>query len=221
MANQDDTRPDLPAQDRKIPRAAIYARCSTLNGQNPEMQLGELRAFCQRRGWPVGGEYVDAGVSGSKEHRPQLDRLLADCRRRRVDVVLVYRYDRFARSLRQLINALEDFRSLGIDFISLHEGVDTSTANGRLVFGIFASIAEFERELIRDRVRSGLAAAKAKGKRIGRPKVAVDALRIASLRRQGRSWAQIKAETGISKGTAQRAMAGMPKTPVATVSPSA
>jgi len=133
-----------------------------------------------------------------------------------VDAVVVYRYDRFARSLRQLVLALEEFRSLGIDFISLHEGVDTSTPNGRLIFGIFASIAEFERELIRDRVRSGLAAAKAKGKRIGRPKVAVDALRIASLRRQGRSWAQIKDDTGISKGTAQRAMAGLPKTPVAT-----
>src|SRR5437899_5378194 len=94
-------------------------------------------------------------------------------RKRFVDAVVVYRYDRFARSLRQLVLALEEFRSLRIDFISLHEGVDTSTPNGRLIFGIFASIAEFERELIRDRVRSGLAAAKAKGKRIGRPKVAV------------------------------------------------
>ena len=117
--------------------------------------------------------------------------------------------------------ALEEFRALGIDFISLHEGVDTSTPNGRLVFGIFASMAEFERELIRDRVRSGLAAARAKGKRIGRPRVPVDALRIGSLRHQGRSWAQIKADTGISKGTAQRAMAGLPKTPVATAPPSA
>ena len=92
-----------------------------------------------------------------------------------MDAVVVYRYDRFARSLRQLVLVLEEFRALGIDFISLHEGVDTSTPNGRLIFGIFASIAEFERELIRDRVRSGLAAARAKGKRIGRPKVAVDA----------------------------------------------
>jgi len=143
------------------------------------------------------------------------------CRKRLVDAVVVYRYDRFARSLRQLVLALEEFRALGIDFISLHEGVDTSTPNGRLVFGIFASIAEFERELIRDRVRSGLAAARAKGKRIGRPRVPVDALRIGFLRHQGRSWAQIKADTGISKGTAQRAMAGLPKTPVATASPSA
>jgi putative DNA-invertase from lambdoid prophage Rac len=95
--------------------------------------------------------------------------------------------------------------------------VDTSTPNGRLVFGIFASIAEFERELIRDRVRSGLAAAKAKGKRVGRPRVAVDALRIASLRGQGRSWSQITSETGVSKGTAQRAIASLPKTPIAAV----
>ena len=137
------------------PRAALYARVSTNNGQNPEMQLNELREYCQRRGWEVAGEYTDNGVSGSRERRPQLDRLLADCRRRAVDAVVVYRYDRFARSLRQLVNALEEFRSLGIDFISLHEGVDTSTPNGRLVFGIFASIAEFERELIRDRVKSG------------------------------------------------------------------
>jgi DNA invertase Pin-like site-specific DNA recombinase len=131
-------------------RAAIYARVSTANGgQSPEMQLIELREYCARRGWEIAGEYVDAGISGAKERRPQLDALLAVCRKRRVDAVVVYRYDRFARSLRQLVNALEEFRALGIEFISLHEGVDTSTANGRLVFGIFASIAEFERELIR------------------------------------------------------------------------
>ena len=138
-----------------------------------------------------------------------------------MDAVVVYRYDRFARSLRQLVNSLEEFRALDIEFISIHEGVDTSTPNGRLIFGIFASIAEFERELIRDRVRSGLAAAKAKGKRIGRPKVAVDVLRIASLRRQGRSWAGITRETGITKGTAQRAMDTLPKTPPANHSLSA
>ena len=166
-------------------RAAIYARVSTHNGQNPEMQLNEVRAYCERRQWVVAGEYVDTGISGSKEHRPALDRLLTDCRRRAIDAVVVYRYDRFARSVRQLVNALEEFRSLGIDFVSLHEGVDTSTPNGRLVFGIFASIAEFERELIRDRVRSGLAAAKARGKQLGRPRVTVDELKIAELRAEG------------------------------------
>jgi DNA invertase Pin-like site-specific DNA recombinase len=138
-------------------RAALYARISTVNhGQDPEVQLGEIRDFCKRRGFTVAHEYVDKGISGSRERRPALDKLLVACRKRLVDAVVVYRYDRFARSLRQLVNALEEFRSLGIDFISIHEGVDTSTPNGRLVFGIFASIAEFERELIRDRVRSWL-----------------------------------------------------------------
>jgi DNA invertase Pin-like site-specific DNA recombinase len=186
-------------------RAAIYARVSTNNGQNPEMQLIELRAYCEKRGWEVAGEFVDVGVSGAKERRPALDRLLALCRKRGVDAVIVYRYDRFARSLRQLVNALEEFRALGIDFVSLHEGVDTSTPNGRLVFGIFATIAEFERELIRDRVRSGLAAAKAKGKRLGRPRVTVDAAEIARLRAGGDSWSTVGKKMGLGEGTVRRA----------------
>ena len=133
-------------------RAAIYARVSTHNGQNPEMQLDEVREYCRQRGWEIVKECAGEGISGSKEHRPALDRLLADCRKRLVDAVVVYRYDRFARNLCQLVNALDEFRALSIDFVSLHEGVDTSTPNGRLVFGIFAAIAEFEWELIRDRV---------------------------------------------------------------------
>jgi DNA invertase Pin-like site-specific DNA recombinase len=215
--------PSKQSSTKPLIRAALYARISTLNhGQDPEVQLLELREFCQRRGFAIAQECVDKGICGSREQRPALDKLLADCRKRLVDAVVVYRYDRFARSLRQLVNALDEFRSLGIDFISIHEGVDTSTPNGRLVFGIFASIAEFERELIRDRVRSGLAAAKAKGKRVGRPRVAVDVRRIASLRCAGRSWAEITLQTGVSKGTAQRAMASsLPKTPAARTSPSA
>ena len=186
-------------------RAALYARVSTHVGQNPEMQLAELRSYCQRRGWEIAGEYVDVGVSGAKERRPQLDRLLVDCRKRGVDAVVVYRYDRFARSLRQLVNALCEFEALGIQFISLHEGVDTSTPNGRLVFGIFASIAEFERDLIRERVRSGLAAARARGKRLGRPPALVDASKIAALRAQGCGWREIAAELGVGVGTVMRA----------------
>jgi DNA invertase Pin-like site-specific DNA recombinase len=190
-------------------RGALYARVSTLGGQNPEMQLRELREYCERRGLQIVDEFVDHGISGSRERRPALDRLLADCRKRLVDAVIVYRYDRFARSLRQLVNALEEFRVLGIDFISLHEGVDTSTPNGRLIFGIFASIAEFERELIRDRVRSGLASAKAKGKALGRPRVYADTARISSLRAQGRTWTAIAGELGIGEGTVRRAFAGI------------
>jgi DNA invertase Pin-like site-specific DNA recombinase len=176
------------------------------------MQLDELRAYCKKRGWHVAGEFVDKGISGAKEHRPALDRLLSLCRKRSIDAVVVYRYDRFARSLRQLVNALEEFRALGIDFVSLHEGVDTSTPNGRLVFGIFASIAEFERELIRDRVRSGLAAARSKGKRLGRPRVAVDIAMIRCLRAEGASWPTIAKKLGIGVATAYAAFATFRKT---------
>jgi DNA invertase Pin-like site-specific DNA recombinase len=177
-----------------------------MHNQNPEVQLAELREHATRRGWEVVGEYIDRGITGARERRPELDRLWVDCRKRKVDAVLVYRYDRFARSLRQLVNALEEFRALGIDFISLHEGVDTSTPNGRLVFGIFASIAEFERELIRGRVISGLAAAVARGVRLGRPKRTVDAAEIARLRASGASWREVAERMGIGVGTAVRAL---------------
>jgi DNA invertase Pin-like site-specific DNA recombinase len=203
-------------------RVALYARVSTLNhGQDPEVQLRELRAYCERRGFEIADTYVDKGISGSRERRPALDRLMVACRKRLVDVVLVYRYDRFARSLRQLVNALEEFNSLGVDFVSLHEGVDTSSPNGRLFFGIFASIAQFERELIRDRVRSGLAAAKAKGKRLGRPRVEANAHRIASLRASGASWRTISREVGVSVRTVRRLAAGCGNNPpeLRTVNP--
>jgi DNA invertase Pin-like site-specific DNA recombinase len=195
-----------------LKRAVLYARVSKLHGQNPQMQVEELRAYCKHRGWEMTGEFVDT-VCGAKEQRQALDRLWAACRKREVDAVVVYRYDRFARSLRQLVNALEEFRALGIDFVSLHEGVDTSTPNGRLVFGIFASIAEFERELIKDRVRSGIAAARAKGRRLGRPRATADATRIALLRDQGRSWREIARETGLGLGTVRRATAERAKNP--------
>jgi DNA invertase Pin-like site-specific DNA recombinase len=186
-------------------RVALYARVSTHAGQNPEMQLAELREYCARRGWEIFSEFVDVGISGARERRPELDRMLAACRRRLMDAVVVYRYDRFARSLRQLVNALCEFDALGIQFVSLHEGVDTSTPNGRLVFGIFASIAEFERELIRERVRSGIAAARAQGKRIGRPRRPVDSNRVRELRASGWSWAKIASELGAGLGTVHRA----------------
>jgi DNA invertase Pin-like site-specific DNA recombinase len=167
-------------------------------------QLEELRCYCERRQLQIIGEYTDEGISGSKESRPALNRLLADARLRRFDCVLVYRYDRFARSLRQLVNALAEFDSLGIHFISLHEGIDTSTPNGRLVFGIFASIAEFERSLIAERVRSGQNAARKRGVRFGRPCVAADTRQVAALRAQGLSYAEIAQRLHISTGTAFR-----------------
>jgi DNA invertase Pin-like site-specific DNA recombinase len=186
-------------------KAAIYGRVSTVD-QSVDMQMDELRTFCERRGFQIAQEYVDQGVSGTKESRPALNRLLTDARRRRFDAVLVYRYDRFARSLRQLVNALGEFDALGVHFISLHEGIDTSTPSGRLVFGIFASIAEFERSLITERVKSGQAAARRRGAKFGRPRADVDTQNLAELRRQGLSYAKIAKATGLSVGTVFRAV---------------
>jgi DNA invertase Pin-like site-specific DNA recombinase len=198
-------------------RTALYARVSTTNnGQDVQMQVREFREFCKNRGWDISGEYIDAGVSGAKDSRPELNRLMADAKRRKFDAVVVYRFDRFARSTRHLVNALAEFNALSIQFVSMHEGIDTSTPNGRLVFGIFASIAEFERELIRDRVRSGLRNAKSKGQRLGRPRVSVDASQVATLRANGASWSDVCAETGLSAGTAKRAFYSLSRNPSET-----
>jgi DNA invertase Pin-like site-specific DNA recombinase len=183
-------------------RVAIYARVSTTNhGQDVGLQTGDLRQFAEARGWRLADEYVDSGVSGSKDSRPELNRLMADAKRRKFDVVLVWKLDRFGRSLRHLVNALAEFESLGIAFVSLSDNLDLSTASGRLMFNIIGAMAEFERELIRERVKAGMKNAKAKGTRIGRPRVAVDAARIAALRAAGLSWPKIARELGVSVGT--------------------
>jgi DNA invertase Pin-like site-specific DNA recombinase len=175
------------AQMKEQPICALYARVSTRKGQDPMTQLRELRAYCKRRGWQVKGEYVDHGISGAKDSRPALDQLMQDCRKRVVSAVIVYRYDRFARSLAHLVNALSEFDSLGIDFISLHEAVDTTTPNGRLIFGIFASIAGFERDLIVQRIKSGLDLARARGRRLGRkPVLRLSAEQATQLKREHR-----------------------------------
>ncbi len=180
-------------------RTVIYARVSTANGQqSPEMQLRELLEYAERRGWEIVGKYVDVGISGAKEKRPELDRLLADAHRRRFDAVVVWRFDRFARSVSQLLRALETFKALGIEFVSLSEQVDTSTPTGKMVFTVLGAVAELERSLIAERVRAGLRNARAKGKRLGRPRAAVDAARMATLRAQGRSLRAISAELGCS-----------------------
>jgi DNA invertase Pin-like site-specific DNA recombinase len=169
-------------------RTALYARVSTLAGQDPEMQLRELRQFASARGWHVIGEYVDTGISGSVESRPELNRLMEDAWKRRFDVVAVWRFDRFARSTKHLLTALEEFRALGIQFISYTENIDTTTPLGAAVFTIVAAVATLERDLIRERVRAGLRNARSKGKRLGRPKAYVNADRIAALRASGASW---------------------------------
>jgi len=140
-----------------------------------------------------------------------LNQLMSDACRRRFDAILVWKIDRFGRSLKHLVNSLAELAALGVAFVSLRDNLDLSTPSGRLMFQIIGAMAEFERALIQERVRAGLRNAQAKGKRLGRPPVVADAARIASLRSQGHSWAQITAEVGVSKGTAQRAVAGLPK----------
>jgi DNA invertase Pin-like site-specific DNA recombinase len=154
----------------KPTRVALYARTSTTNhGQDVTMQTRELKEYIERRGWHLAGDYVDAGISGSKQQRPELDRLMQDAHRRRFDVVCVWRFDRFARSVSHLLRALETFRALGIDFVSFSEQMDTSTPAGKMVFTVLGAVAELERSLIVERVRAGMRNARAKGKRIGRP----------------------------------------------------
>jgi DNA invertase Pin-like site-specific DNA recombinase len=213
MAKTQRTIPCSFAQENpvSIARVALYARVSTLNGQDPEMQLRELREYSSRRGWSISNEYIDQGISGSKESRPALNELMGDAHRRKFDAVLVWKIDRFGRSLKHLVNSLAELGALGVAFISFRDNLDLSTPSGRLMFQIIGAMAEFERALIQERVRAGLRNAEAKGRRLGRPRVVVDASRIASLRSQGRSWSQIRAELGVSKGTAQRAVAELPK----------
>src|ERR1700681_3493928 len=183
-------------------KAAIYARVSTTNhGQDASMQTRELREYCERRGFEIVDEYTDIGISGSKDSRPELNRLMADAHKRRFDVVCVWRFDRFARSVSHLLRALETFKALGIDFCSFSEQMDTSTPTGKMVFTVLGAVAELERSLIVERVRAGLRNARAKGKQLGRPRVSVDAARIATLRASGLSWPKIADELGVSVGT--------------------
>jgi len=183
-------------------RAAIYARVSTKNnGQNPETQLVALRGYVQNRGWEITAEYVDHGISGSKDSRPQLDRLMKDARARKLDVVIVARFDRFARSTRHLILALEEFQSLGVDFISLNESIDTSTAMGKMVFTVLGAVAELERNIIRERVTAGLRRAKKEGKTLGRPRVIVDREKVRQLHGHGSSVRIIANQLGLTKST--------------------
>lgn len=189
-----------------INRVALYARVSTLNGQNPEMQLAELREYAARRGWMVAGEYVDLGVSGSKESRPELNRMIQDAHRRRFDAVLCWKLDRLGRSLKHLVTTIEDLASYGVSFVALRDNLDLSTPSGRLMMHIIGAMAEFERELIRERVTAGIAAARKRGARIGRPKTCISADKVQALRDAGTPWRAIAKRLGVGTGTAVRAL---------------
>ena len=184
---------------------ALYARVSTLD-QHCEVQLADLRRYASQR-FGSSYEYIDVGVSGTQRRRPQLDMLIKDAHKRLFEVVMVWKFDRFARSLKHLIDSLEEFRALGIDFISYTEGVDTTTPSGQLLFHVVGAVAQFERDLIAERVRAGLAHARALGKHIGRPRAEVDFAQVANLRNQKLSLRNIAKSLGIPVSRVRRALA--------------
>lgn len=191
-------------------RVALYARVSTANqGQDPRMQTRELREYVVRRGWTVAGEYVDIGISGTKEKRPELDRLMTDAHRRCFDCVVVWKFDRFARSVSHLLRALETFKAQGIEFVSFSEQMDTSTPAGKMVFTVLGAVAELERSLIVERVRAGLRNARAKGKRLGRPNARVDENAIARLRSNGQTVREIATALGYSRSLVHKTLSKM------------
>src|SRR5713101_2040046 len=203
--------PQASAHADRIPRVALYGRVSTTTGQDPQMQLRELREYADRRGWQFASEYVDRGVSGAKDSRPELNRLMTDAHRRRFEIVAVWKFDRFARSVSHLLRALETFKALGIEFVSLSEQVDTSTPTGKMVFTVLGAVAELERSLIAERVRAGLRNARAKGKRLGRPRKDLDSRIIATLRGQGLGWRAVAKQLGVGVGTLYRMACGRSK----------
>ena len=198
------------------PRVGLYARVSTKN-QNPELQLTELRRVAAQRGWVIVNTYMDHGVSGAKAARPALDQLMADARGGKLDVVAVWRFDRFARSTRHLLQALEEFRALNVDFVSMREAIDTSTPMGKVVFTMIAAVAELERDVIRERVQAGVDRARAQGKQLGRPRRELDLRAAHILLDRGHSQREVAGMLGIPRATLRRrlqdAAVGGPESP--------
>jgi len=181
-------------------KAAIYARVSTKD-QSCELQLRDLRAYCAARNLTLLQEYVDIGQSGAKDSRPMLNDMMAEARKRKYDAIIVWRFDRFARSTKHLLLALEEFRSLGIQFISYQENIDTTSPLGQALFTIVSAVAQLERDLIKERVNAGIRCAKAAGKQLGRPRRIVDAEMIVALQASGSSLRDIATELGLGYGT--------------------
>ncbi len=187
--------------------AAIYARVSTLD-QEPENQLQELRRYVRARSWPEAVEYVDKGVSGSKDRRPALDRLIRDARRRRFDVLICWRLDRLGRSLKHLVTLLDELNAVGVSFVSLGEGIDCTTPAGTLQLHILAALAQFERARIVERVQAGLQRAKRQGRTLGRPRVSISRFQLARV--QGLSTRAAAKVLGMPRSTLQRYLAQKP-----------
>jgi DNA invertase Pin-like site-specific DNA recombinase len=182
-------------------KVALYARVST-DGQDPAIQLVALRAHVAQRGWQIAEEFIDRGGSGAKDRRPALDRLMKAAWAGQFQTVLVWRFDRVARSVKHLVTALETFRGLNVGFVSMQEQIDTSAPIGQAMFTIMGAMAQLERDLIRERIHGGLRKARAEGKRLGRRPAAVNRFQIAELQRQGLSYREIGRKLGIPRSTA-------------------
>ena len=193
----------------KSDKVGLYGRVSTTDkGQDPELQLKDLRTYANARGWKVFGEYVDKGESGAKDRRPELDRLMEDARKRRIDGILVWKLDRFGRSLKSLVTTLEELRALGIQFVSYTENLDFSTPAGRAMANLIGVFAEFERDLIRERVRAGIQNAKSKGIRVGRRPLIDEKLlgTVRDMKGKGMSLRNISKELGVSKSLVHKSL---------------
>src|SRR6201981_3861933 len=187
-------------------RTAIYARVSTKD-QSCALQIRDLKTYCKARKFAIFREYIDSGESGAKDSRPKLNDLMADARKRKFDAILVWRFDRFARSTKHLLLALEEFRSLGVQFFSYQENIDTSSPLGQALFTIVSAVAQLERDLIRERVSAGVRNARAKGKEFGRPRRVVNQDELRRLRLEGASLRQIAATLGVGYGTVRLRLA--------------
>ena len=195
-------------------RCGIYARVSTTaKGQDPRVQLLDLRNYAKSRNWSVIGEFVDVGISGTKDSRPELNRLMELARKRKLDSILVWRFDRFARSTSHLLRSLEEFKQLGIDFCSYQENLDTSTPLGQAMFTIVSAVAQLERDILIERVQAGLRKARSLGKRLGRPHSAVDTKKLLELKAKGVPVRSIGKMLGISSATVSRASKVLQKPP--------
>jgi DNA invertase Pin-like site-specific DNA recombinase len=199
----------------EMKRVGIYCRVSTKE-QNTDNQLLDLRRYCEARSWQIVTEEMDAGISGTISDRPALNRIMGMVRQRKIDVLLVWRFDRLARSLSHLVGTMEELRTLGVNFCSYQEQVDTSTSTGALCFGIFAAIAQFERALIVERVHAGLRRAKSQGKLLGRPRATIDRTKAEGLAARGMSRVEIGSALGVSSATISRLLSPKPQ-PVAAL----
>ncbi len=193
-------------------KVAIYTRVST-NKQDTDSQIGILREYAERRGWEIFSIYQEKVSGSGKKKRPQFQKMMKEARQRKFDIVLVFRFDRFSRSVKELIDALEEFKALGIDFVSYSENIDTTTPTGRLMFQIFSAFAEFERNIIRERIMAGLEKAKKKGKKLGRRKKKLNVELIVKLKQAGWGYRRIAKKFKVSHMTIKRVYESVTKTP--------